>query len=187
MHFWSNTMHQPINGGVKTKGFMSNDNFWGARKWLYNSTYQNAPLSSACVLSNTAHLPVQWQDIKPSQINSVVNSKKVPASNLNFHANTDTYMYPCFSLKYGCITKNIKRVSIPSVTLLCSLREIAIPWSTQCLQTIYSMEDKFKLLYTRKFRPWCSNGILGSVKWRPLISFPSGNCLSTLLPSLFVM
>mgnify|MGYP001798058788 CR=1 FL=1 len=34
------------------------------------------------VLSNTAHLPVQWQYTKPTQINCGVDSKTVPASKI---------------------------------------------------------------------------------------------------------
>ena len=39
-----------------------------------------ASLSLPSVLSNTAHLPVQWQHTKPSQIKSWLDLKKVHAS-----------------------------------------------------------------------------------------------------------
>ena len=39
----------------------------------------NAPLFLPCVLSNTAHLPVQWQHTKPAQLNGWTDTK-IPAS-----------------------------------------------------------------------------------------------------------
>ena len=37
---------------------------------------------TVCILPNTAHLPVQWQYTKPSQLSSEMASKSVPASKI---------------------------------------------------------------------------------------------------------
>ena len=47
-------------------------------------------LSLPCVLSNTAHLPVHWQQTKPVQLNGGTDTKTVPASKIKGQCSDNT-------------------------------------------------------------------------------------------------
>ena len=100
-----------------------------------------APLSLPCVLSNTAHLSVQWQYTKPAQINGGTDTKTVPASKTKGQCAGNT---PNTSILANRVRSCEYAVSIYQYTIRC----------LQILQNLHNNFASIHLKFSENLRYW---------------------------------